>query len=208
MRAAPVCKAAGQEVGMPTVPDILTPGDLVSGVFPTTRIATPQGWRAAACLRPGQVVLTRGAGPLRLAAVEPRSAPLWVLDLPEGALGNRVALRLPPGQALLVETDLAEPLTGAPFALIPAQALEGWRQIECQPNAAAPLGLRLEAADLVHAGPGMALGLPGAGGATWPEVPGIPLMPLPEARALVARLVAEDLGAVLAQAAMRGAWRP
>lgn len=194
---------------MPTVLDILTPDDLVSGIFPTTRIATPQGWRAAAFLRPGQAVLTVGAGPLLLAAIEPQPAPLWVLDLPEGALGNRSALRLPPGQTLLVETELAEPLTGAPFALIPAQALEGWRQIECQPNAATPLGLRLEADDLVYAGPGLVLGLPGAGtgagGSTRPEVPGIPLLSLPEARALVARLVAEDLGAVLAQAALRGA---
>lgn len=194
---------------MPTVLDILTPDDLVSGVFPATQIATPQGWRAAALLRPGQAVLTVGAGPLALMAVEPRPAPLWVLDLPEGALGNRAALRLPPGQALLVETELAEPLTGAPFALIPAQALEGWRQIACQPNAAAPLGLRLEADDLVYAGPGLVLGLPGAGagagGAMRPEVPGMPLLPLPEARALVVRLVAEDLGAVLAQAALRGA---
>lgn len=189
---------------MSTVLDILTPEALVAGIFPATRIATPQGWRAAAFLRPGQVVLTVGAGPLALTAIEPRSAPLWVLDLPEGALGNRAPLRLPPGQALLLETELAEPLTGAPFALIPAQALEGWRQIECLPNAAAPLGLRLESDELIYGGPGLILGLPGPGGAHRPDLPGIPLLSLPEARALVARLVAEDLGQVLAQAALRG----
>lgn len=180
------------------VPKILGVQDLVAGVFPATRIATPQGWRAAAFLRPGHAVLTVGAGALPLVAVEPQPPPLWVQTLQAGACGNRAALRLPPGQAILLETDAAIPLAGEPFALIPAQALEGWRGIDAAPNAAAPVLLRLARPELIYAGPGLILSMPG------PGTIAAATLPLHQARSLVARLVAEDLGAELGQAALRG----
>jgi hypothetical protein len=181
---------------------------LVGGIFPATWVATPEGWCAAARLRPGQVVLTVGAGPLPLVAIEPQPPPLWVQVLPIGAVGNRGPLRLPPGQLLLVETEAALPITGEPCALIPAEALEGWRGIEAAPNAIAPLGLRLELPDLIYAGPGLILGVPGHPGRWSLSDRGTPLLPLAEARALVARLVAEDLGRALCQAAFGGAAGP
>lgn len=189
---------------MTAIPKFLTAEALVRGIFPETRVATPKGWRAAAFLRPGQSVLTVGAGALRLIAIETQPPPLWVQVLPAGACGNRGPTRLPPGQPVLVETDVALSLTGEPFALIPAEALEGWREVSSAPNVAAPVLLRLEEADLIYAGPGLILAMPG------PEGRGrmvTPLLPLAEARPLVARLLAEDVGSALGQAALRGANR-
>jgi hypothetical protein len=187
---------------MTAIPKFLTAEALVRGIFPETRIATPKGWRAAAFLRPGQSVMTVGAGALRLIAIETQPTPLWVQVLPAGACGNRGPVRLPPGQPVLVETDVALPMTGEPFALIPAEALEGWREVASAPNVAAPVLLWLEAADLIYAGPGLILGMPGPEG----RMP-TPLLPLAEARPLVARLLAEDVGSVLGQAALGGANR-
>ena len=189
---------------MTAIPKFLTAEALVCGIFPETRVATPKGWRAAAFLRPGQTVLTVGAGALRLIAIEAQPPPLWVQVLPAGACGNRGPVRLPPGQPVLVETDVALPLTGEPFALIPAEALEGWRDVESAPNVAVPVVLRLEEADLIYAGPGLILGMPG------PEGRGrtaASIMPLAEARPLIARLLAEDVGSALGQATLRGANR-
>ena len=189
---------------MTAFPKVLSAEALVCGIFPETRVATPKGWRAAAFLRPGQTVLTVGAGALRLIAIEAQPPPLWVQVLPTGACGNRGPVRLPPGQPVLVETDVALPLTGEPFALIPAEALEGWRDVESAPNVAVPVVLRLEEADLIYAGPGLILGMPG------PEGRGrtaASIMPLAEARPLIARLLAEDVGSALGQATLRGANR-
>ncbi len=181
------------------LPGILRVEALVCGVFPETCVATPDGWRVAARLRPGQLVLTVGSGPLPLTAVEVQPPPLWVQDLPAGACGNRRPLRLPPGQPVLVETDAAIPLRDDPLALVPAEALNGWRGIGATPNVSAPLLLQLGVPDLVYAGPGLILAMPGPGG-----VPPDGVLPLAEARALVARLLAWDLGAGLAQATARG----
>ena len=195
---------------MTAIPKFLTAEALVCGIFPETRVATPKGWRAAAFLCPGQSVLTVGAGALRLIAIEAQPPPLWVQVLPPGACGNRGPVRLPPGQPVLVETEVALPLTGEPFALIPAEALEGWRDVQSAPNVAVPVLLRLEAAELIYAGPGLILGMPGPFSNERPvttDHPFTPQLPLAEARPLVARLLAEDLGFDLAQAALRGANR-
>lgn len=189
---------------MTAIPKFLTAEALVCGIFPETRVATPKGWRAAAFLRAGQLVLTVGAGAVRLISVDAQPPPLWVQVLPAGACGNRGPVRLPPGQPVLVETEVALPLTGEPFALIQAEALEGWREVQSAPNVAAPVILRLEAAELIYAGPGLILGMPGP---STPEQSAAPLLPLAEARPLVARLLAEDVGCALGQAGLRGAKR-
>ena len=111
---------------------------LAEGLPATTLIATGQGWVVAADLRPGDRIVTFdnglqrlravGAGQLRIAPPDlPRSA--CPLRVPAGALGNRRALTLLPGQSVLIDSDAAEALYGDPFALVPAGALDGWRGI-------------------------------------------------------------------------------
>ncbi len=108
---------------------------LAEGLCSTTLVATEQGWVAAAALRPGDRVVTFDSGlqTLRAVRTEPldRSLPPAArpLRVPAGALGNRGALTLLPGQSVLIESDAAEALYGDPFALVPAAALDGWKGI-------------------------------------------------------------------------------
>lgn len=177
---------------------MLTAATLVGGVFPSTLVATPEGWRAAGGLALGDPVLTVGAGPLSLVSVARAEAPLWVQALPAGACGNRAPVVLPPGQCLLFEPRPGD------LALIPAEALEGWRGVRSRPNGARPLTLQLQWPEMIYAGPGLILSLPGMGRSACPLLDELPLA---RARALVARAMAQDLGAALAQAARTGAGR-
>lgn len=106
------------------------------GLTAGTRVATPGGWRAVDTLAAGQAAITFDAGPQPLAAVHravlgaadlPRR--LWPRRVPAAALGLTRDLLLPADQPLLVEGESVEALTGEPFALIPAHALDGWRGI-------------------------------------------------------------------------------
>ena len=109
------------------------------------------------------------------------------------ACGNREALGLLPGQRLMIETPLAESLTGQPYALVQAEALEGWRGVTPSANRQPGLCLRLARPGLIYAGPGLILACPGADGA---ELPGLPA--LAPARGLLARMAALELAAALA----------
>lgn len=111
---------------------------ITEGLLAGTLLATAEGWQPVETLRPGDPVVTfdHGLRPLRAVGRGvlrsrmrglPRAAHL--IRLPEGALGNRRALSLLPGQAVLVESDAAEARWGDPFVLIPAQALDGFRNI-------------------------------------------------------------------------------
>jgi len=104
-----------------------------------TRIATTLGWRPVEALAAGDMVLTfdNGLQPL----VEVNRAVFWVAEMmtpaaygsvmvPAGALGNGQPLELLPDQGVLVESDAACDAQGDPFAVIPAQALVGFRGIE------------------------------------------------------------------------------
>ena len=61
----------------------------------------------------------------------PKNCPehLWPLQVPAGALGNQREMYLLPEQNVMVESDAAEECFGDPFALIPAAALTGFREI-------------------------------------------------------------------------------
>ena len=48
---------------------------------------------------------------------------LWPIVVPAGAVGNRCRMRALPGTRFLVESDLAEQITGDPFCVIPAASL-------------------------------------------------------------------------------------
>ncbi|WP_168192270.1 Hint domain-containing protein [Pararhodobacter marinus] len=107
---------------------------LAGGLIAGTRVATDMGWLPVEELRAGDRVATfdNGMRPLRAVHVSslhtdiagaPRS--VWPLSLPAGALGNRSALRVLPGQAVLIESDAAEALFGDAFTLVPAAVLDG-----------------------------------------------------------------------------------
>ena len=109
-----------------------------AGILAGTKVATGQGWRPVQAIAEGDMVLTFDHGMQRVVRVqthvltpsgraEPGALPLYV---PVGALGNLAACIVMPGQAVLVESDLAEEMLGDAFAAVPAGALDGVEGIE------------------------------------------------------------------------------
>jgi hypothetical protein len=104
------------------------PGGFVSG----TLVATPGGWRPVEALAVGDALLTFDGGAQTLTGVgrsllwtpiEQCPPELWPIVVPAGAVGNRCRMRALPGTRFLVESDLAEQITGDPFCVIPAASL-------------------------------------------------------------------------------------
>jgi len=116
-----------------------------AGMVAGTRVATPAGWRPVEAIVAGDRVLTCDAGMQPVIQVtrcplwqgtEPCPRHLWPLAVPAGALGNAQPLMLLPGQAVVVESDVALALYGESHVLVPAAALDGFRGIErAQPQA-------------------------------------------------------------------------
>lgn len=109
-----------------------------SGLVAGTRVATAIGWRPVEAIVPGDTVLTFDDGLMPVTRVtrsilwsDPASCPRHLLPLhvPAGALGNQSEMMLLPEQPVMLESDTAEEVFGDPFALMPAQALEGLRGI-------------------------------------------------------------------------------
>jgi hypothetical protein len=107
-----------------------------TGLIGAVRVASTAGWRNVRSIVPGDRVLTFDSGMQPVLAVHshplwddeaPIPASLWPVEVPAGALGNRDMMFLAADQAVLVESDAAEALTGDPFALIPARSLDGVR---------------------------------------------------------------------------------
>ncbi|MBN8292731.1 Hint domain-containing protein [Rhodobacter sp. NTK016B] len=107
---------------------------LAGGLIAGTRVATDMGWLPVEELRAGDRVATfdNGMRPVRAVHVsslhtDVAGAPrgVWPLALPAGALGNRSALRVLPGQPILIESDAAETLYGDAFTLVSAAVLDG-----------------------------------------------------------------------------------
>lgn len=95
---------------------------------PDVPIRTPQGWRPAGMLRPGDLVQTdRGAKPLvwtaRMPAVEPP------VEIPQCAFGAKVPVHLSRCHAVKLTAPEAELLFGSTQVLAPAGALLGWRGV-------------------------------------------------------------------------------
>lgn len=137
------------------------------GLIAGTMVATERGWQRVEDLQPGDLVVTfdHGLRPVRAlsrATLSTRTGTLpraaQPLTVPAGALGNRRALTLMPGQAVLIESDRAEDLYGDPFVLVPAAALDGWKGIartQPQPEATV-IFLEFDGDEIVYA-EGMAL---------------------------------------------------
>lgn len=107
---------------------------ITDGLIAGTLVATDTGWKRVEDLRAGDLVVTfdngmqavRSTSRARLSSRRtglPRSA--RPVRVPEMALGNRRAMVLLPGQAVLIESDRAEELYGDPFTLVTAEALDG-----------------------------------------------------------------------------------
>lgn len=196
---------------------------MTEGVLSGTPIATPAGWRPVEQLSPGDLVLTFEDGPVPL--IEVWSQPLppagqaqvlarahWPLAVPVAALGNRMPIRLLPEQRVLIESDSAEEMHGDPFALLPAAALEGFRGIEfARPEAGfAAFRLGFTRDQIVYAGRGALIAAPAPDLTAERDPEGVsdraqyPTLTLAEARALVACLMAEDLGAALRPVLLEG----
>ena len=187
------------------------PSVVAEGIFATTLIATPQGWRLASDLRAGAHVLTFDSGSQPVSYVQaldiddPPCGFLPVL-VPAWAMDNREDLMLLPEQKVLIEADLAEELYGDPFALIPARALEGWRGIgRCRPpQMAVGVQLRFARHQVIYASRGVLLS---CGGEPLAEsnrcVAAYSSYPLAQAQHLMACLMAEETGAALRLVAQR-----
>lgn len=185
--------------------DIAGPSVIAEGIVASTPIATPKGWRAAGSLRQGAQVLTFDGGPqeVAFAHLHPINAMFpayWPLLVPPWALDNREDLLLLPEQKVLIECDVAEELYGDPFALIPAQALAGWRGIDrSRPqDGALAVTLGFSAPQVIYASRGVLLSCPGASlfDLDWP-VADHAAYTLTQARHLVACMMAEEAGAAL-----------
>ncbi|SNT38639.1 Hint domain-containing protein [Tropicimonas sediminicola] len=115
--------------------------EMTGGLTAGTLVATAEGWRLAETISAGDKLVTFDDGVRTVTGVTRRQhalkpspihsvAPL--LSLPEGAVGNRRALLVPEGQALVVESDLAESVLGDPFALVDAShmmRMQGARRV-------------------------------------------------------------------------------
>jgi hypothetical protein len=107
-----------------------------------TLLATPNGWRAARSLSPGDLLLTLDGGTMPVLGVEhhalwdaPEAAPakLWPYHVPRGAIGNTSPLHLLQGQHVLFEEAVALDLFGVYSVAVPVTELEGYFGIRRQP---------------------------------------------------------------------------
>jgi len=136
-----------------------------SGLLHSTRVATRMGWRAVEALTVGDEVLTFDNGLQPITAVERiinwpdhRTCPDHAapFEVPAGVLGNKERVWMLPNQLVMVESDLAEQMTGDPFALVPVDELEGWQGIKRVAPRAPHLVVVLHFADdeVIYAGDG------------------------------------------------------
>lgn len=109
------------------------------GITSGTRIATADGWRSVETIAVGDTVLTFDNGSQKVMAITRATqfvhddiAPDFAnpIHVPAGAIGNNEPMVLLAEQNVMIESDAAEARTGDPFALIPAKALVGFRNIE------------------------------------------------------------------------------
>ncbi|WP_095590523.1 Hint domain-containing protein [Actibacterium ureilyticum] len=126
----------------PALPALADASQMIeTGLVAGTCVGTPMGWRPVQSLKAGDLVLTFDNGMQPVAQVSsgrlwtsadhcPQE--LWPLHVPVGALDNVTPLTLLSNACVMLESDLAEELYDDPFAMIPARALNGTRQIRAQ----------------------------------------------------------------------------
>lgn len=122
------------------------PVNATHGLMAGTRVASNLGWRPVEALAVGDKVLTFDNGVQQI--VDMKRTMLWVdatsvsrgcwpVTIPSGALGNVNDVTLLPDQGVMLETEAAADPMGDPFAIVPAQALDGrcgiYRAVPQQP---------------------------------------------------------------------------
>jgi hypothetical protein len=120
-------------------------GGLDSGMVDGTKVAGAMGWRPIETISAGDRVSTFDGGMQEVRQVTrsnlwngkgPCPRILWPLEVPVGALGNSDVMLLLPEQIVMIESDVAEEISGDAFVLVPATALDGYRGIHrIQPHA-------------------------------------------------------------------------
>lgn len=130
-------------VGVRHIKDIApeTLMDCPAGLVAGTQVATRAGWCPIENVACGDQVLTFDGGLQTVMNVRSEiiyhperqtSNAGWPLLIPAKALGNAEDMLMMPNQAVLVESETAEAVFGDPFAMIPAAALAGFRDIRRQ----------------------------------------------------------------------------
>lgn len=107
--------------------------DVGLGIMAGTKVATAVGWRPVEALKAGDKVLTFENRMQPVDWIERRilwcgrnaDPGVWPLFVPARALGNREDMFLMPAQSIVIDSDLAERVFGAPYVLVPAAALVG-----------------------------------------------------------------------------------
>ncbi len=109
-----------------------------TGFIGGTHVASNLGWRGVDALCAGDLVLTFDHGMQPIVDIQ-RELLFMPADgvpeahcpvlIPEGALHNRTDMWLMPEQGLMVESDAAIDALGDPFAVVPAQALIGFKGV-------------------------------------------------------------------------------
>ncbi|WP_298914870.1 Hint domain-containing protein [uncultured Roseobacter sp.] len=114
------------------------------GIVAGTRVASNLGWRVAEALTVGDKVLTFDNGVQTIMDIQRATLwadgteiakGLWPVVIPAGALGNAQEVTLLPDQGVMLESEAASDPLGDPFAVVPAQALEGLCGIRRSPPA-------------------------------------------------------------------------
>jgi len=210
---AEMVAAAGDAAGA------LPPVGLARGFRAGTRVATREGCRPVELLEPGDCVLTveRGSQPVR--RIErgclwrgPSTCPppLWPLEVPAGALGNRRRLTLLPEQRVLIDAARAAETHAERFVLLPARMLAGVMGIRrvAPPAEVCVVSIAFDAPATVYANgaarvhcrswQGEGTGATGRPEDLRPEMPCCGITPgLDEARRIVAALEGAHAGAAI-----------
>ena len=111
-----------------------TPRGMIAG----TMVETSQGWLPVERVQMGMSVYTYDGGKKPVVAIERQTLgaelgtvyPDGLLLVPGGARDNCNAFYLLPEQHVMIESDIAADVLGAPAHLVPAAALEGFRGIQ------------------------------------------------------------------------------
>ncbi|MFX0547044.1 Hint domain-containing protein [Roseovarius sp. S1116L3] len=172
------------------------PGVGQAGLSASVCVAGTGGWLALGAVAPGDLVLTFDAGLQPVAEIlrEPAWAgrgpllpSLWLVEVPSRALGNREVMHLAADQLVLIESDVAEAVTGDPFALVTARSLDGVRGIHRVPPQPGDeiITLTFAAEQIVFAAGGAMLHCPAAASdllEAAPSAPGYPRLSAQHAR--------------------------
>lgn len=131
-------------------------GDTASaGLIAGTMVASAQGWQPVETLKVGDRVHTFDNGMQPIIDIKrrvlwekeaDRETQPWPVVIPEDALGNSHEMIFLPDQGVMLESENACDRMGDPYAIMPAQVLEGLCGIE-----SAPAGHAMELVSLVFA---------------------------------------------------------